>query len=427
MKWLQTTIGDVCLPIMQCDPAQNGQDTFRYVDIAGIDRESKIISRAETIACSNAPSRARKIIQSGDILVSTVRPNLNAVAQVPDELDDAIASTGFAVLRTNRNVVDSRYLFYWTQHQDFINFLTANATGASYPAVSDGVVRRASLLLPPLSEQRCIVEILDEADRLRKLRRAADANAARILPAQFLKMFGDPMSNPKKWPLRSFESVCESRLGKMLDEKQQTGRHRRLYLRNANVQWNLFDLKTVLEMDFDPTEREELRLRFGDLLICEGGEVGRCAIWRDELPECYFQKALHRARPKPRESTAEYLLHLLWVLSAQGGLRDATSQVTIAHLTGVKLKRMLIPVPPFELQAKFSDLVQRTVSFDEIRWKCGKRIENLWDTTLRRAFSGHLTAHWRNAHMEQMLTEMEQQARVLNLSPSKADRLAAEA
>ena len=151
----------------------------------------------------------------------------------------------------------------------------------------------------PPSEQRRIVEILDQADRVRRLRTEADAKADRILPALFIKMFDVPATNPMGWPVKRFDRICESRLGKMLDRKQQTGQRPRPYLRNANVYWDRLDLNTVLEMDFDESDREEFRLRKGDILICEGGEVGRCAIWNDELPECYFQKALHRVRPYP--------------------------------------------------------------------------------------------------------------------------------
>ena len=192
--------------------------------------------------------------------------------------------------------------------------------------------------LPPLSEQRRIVEILDQAYRLRRLRAEADAKAGHILPALFIKMFGDPATNPMGWPIKRFDMICESRLGKMLDQKQQTGKDPRPYLRNANVYWDRIDLQEVLQMDFNDSDREEFRLRRGDILICEGGEVGRSAIWNDELPECYFQKALHRARPYPNAATPEFIVFLLWRLAEVGALRDTASKMTFSHLTGVKIK-----------------------------------------------------------------------------------------
>ena len=186
------TIADVCEPAELCDPRRDPASEFHYVDISGIDRTCKAIAEHQTLLGADAPSRARKAIRKGDILVSTVRPNLNAVAMVPACLDGHIASTGFCVLRPDRAVVEPRYLFYRTITPGFVAALTAQVRGASYPAVSDKDVRQVEILLPPLAEQRRIVEILDQADNLRRLRAEADAKADRILPSLFVRMFGDP-------------------------------------------------------------------------------------------------------------------------------------------------------------------------------------------------------------------------------------------
>ena len=156
---------------------------------------------------TGAPSRARKVIRKDDVLVSTVRPNLNAVAMVPACLDGQIASTGFCVLRPNRGCVEPRYLFYWTITSTFVDASTSRVRGANYPAVSDRDVKEVAIPLPPLAEQRRIVEILDQADRLRRLRAEADAKANRILPALFIRMFGDPATNPMKWPRVRFRDL----------------------------------------------------------------------------------------------------------------------------------------------------------------------------------------------------------------------------
>lgn len=413
MTWSTVTIGSLCDRTGTTDPRRRPDTPFRYIDISGIDRDLKRITSAGAILGADAPSRARKVVKTNDVLVSTVRPNLNAVAMVPDDLDGEVASTGFCVLRALADVLDPRFLFYFTRTEQFINALLQHVRGANYPAVTDRNVLEAEIPWPARSEQKRIVDILDQADALRQQRRAADEKAQRILPALFHKLFGDPLRNTKNWPLMKFEEVAPSRLGKMLDAKQQTGEHPRPYLRNANVQWNCFDLRDVLQMDFAPAEREEFALRRGDLLICEGGEVGRCAIWCDELPECYFQKALHRARPIDGKATAEYLLYLIWALALRGGLSDSTSQVTIAHLTGVKLKQMAIPIPPYPLQQQFSNLVSSVEQPLGTRDDCGKRIEHLFDVLLHRAFTGELTSGWREAHKGELEAEMQEQTAAL--------------
>ncbi len=217
-----------------------------------------------------------------------------------------------------------------------------------------GNLKTIPVSVPSLEEQKRIADILDRAEALRAKRRAALAHLNELSQSIFLDIFDDPVKNPKGWSKRPFGEVCVSRLGKMLDQKQQTGKHLRPYLRNANVQWFHFDLMEVFEMDFNEAARKEFRLEDGDLLICEGGEPGRAAIWKGELEECYYQKALHCARPYQDLANSEYLAWLLWFFSVRGGLGDHVTAATIAHLTGEKLKAMKIPLPPIGLQREFA-------------------------------------------------------------------------
>lgn len=192
------------------------------------------------------------------------------------------------------------------------------------------------------------------------------------------------------WTKRPFGQVCETRLGKMLDQKQQTGEHRRLYLRNANVQWFHFDLSSVFEMDFDADARAVFRLRYGDLLICEGGEPGRAAIWRDDLVECYYQKAIHRARPHRNAAVSDYLAWLLWLLSQRGGLGDHITAATIAHLTSEKLKAMAIPLPPLALQQTFAHRIQSIERLKAGHQAASAHLDKLFASLQHRAFRGEL-------------------------------------
>ena len=287
-----------------------------------------------------------------------------------------------------RQGIHSRFLAYslWF-HKDGIAKLAGSTT---FKEVSRGNLRKFTIAVPPLSEQERIVCILDEAEELRKLRAQADRRTADLIPALFHDMFGNPTTNAKGWPVAFFGEVGECRLGKMLDAKQQTGQYRRPYLRNVNVQWGRFDLSDVLEMDFDERSRELLRLRHGDVLICEGGEVGRSAIWNDELPECYFQKALHRARPDPKLAVPEFIQWLMWSLAKSGGLSDFTTQATIAHLTGIKLKSLRIPVPPVPLQRQFATYLAEVRAMEAQQAASRRRIDDLFQSLLDRAFKGEL-------------------------------------
>jgi type I restriction enzyme S subunit len=408
-------IGDVCLPTLQGDPARSGRVSFRYVDIAGIDRDSKSISGADEIHSIDAPSRARKIIEASDVLVSTVRPNLNAIALVPVHLNGAIASTGFAVLRANRALLDPMYLFYWAQNSQFVEFLVANATGASYPAVTDGTVKSARIPLASPREQSRIVELLDEADRLRRLRREADTKAARILPALFFKMFGDPATNPRGWNIAALRQVADTSSGGTPNTKEED-------FYGGGIPW----VKSGELSQREVSSTEET--------ISEAGLINSSAKWVE--PDAVLiamygatvgQVSLLKVRATTNQAVcsirvkeglrSRYLVELLrlsksLLLSKRvGGAQPNISQQIIRDLQ--------IMVPPNELQFEFTERaehVERLLS--HIKVAC-RHVDLAFERLLRHAFEGQLTTQWREAHMQELMTDMEHQARELGLSTAK--------
>ena len=105
---------------------------------------------------------------------------------------------------------------------------------------------------------------------------------------------------PLGWTWTTLGEIAETSLGKMLDRGKDSGQHSVPYLRNVNVQWGQIDLSDIKAMEIPPAQQELFRLHTGDLLVCEGGEVGRCAIWTGSSEYMAFQKALHRVRPQWR-------------------------------------------------------------------------------------------------------------------------------
>ena len=158
--WKWARLGEVCERISNINPKKCPDDTFLYVDISAIDRELKVITEPKKLLGKNAPSRARKQIRRNDVIVSTTRPNLNAVALVPEYLDGQVCSTGFCVLRPDESI-DSRYLFNFTKTDAFVSSLSQGVNGAVYPAVTDSQVLDLPVPLPPLDEQRRIASDLD--------------------------------------------------------------------------------------------------------------------------------------------------------------------------------------------------------------------------------------------------------------------------
>lgn len=155
--WCIARISDISVKGEQRKPA--GEEAFIYIDIGSINRDLKLIESPQKITGKDAPSRARKIINTGDVLVSLTRPNLNAVALVPSGLDNQIASTGFEVIKSL--LVDSRYIFALTRSKDFIDSISGLVQGALYPAAKSSDVQAYKFPLPPLAEQKVIADKLD--------------------------------------------------------------------------------------------------------------------------------------------------------------------------------------------------------------------------------------------------------------------------
>lgn len=333
-------------------------------------------------------SLSRSQIQPGDLLVS-IAGTIGRAGVVPDDAPPLNCNQAVAIVRPTHQVFRP-FLRLWIESSAAQSQMRNSTVTGTISNLSLGQLGNLKIPLPPLAEQRRIAEVLDRAEALRAKRRAALAELDSLTQSLFLDLFGDPVTNPKGWSLKPFGEVCDSRLGKMLDQKQQTGQHRRPYLRNANVQWFRFDLGEVFEMDFDEKARQIFLLQPGDLLICEGGEPGRAAVWNGEIAECYYQKALHRARPKRDLAISQFLAWLLWFLAHRGGLGDHVTSATIAHLTGEKLAAMNIPLPPIALQQEFARRVGAVEKLKAALRTALAEQDALFATLQHRAFRGEL-------------------------------------
>lgn len=199
---------------------------------------------------------------------------------------------------------------------------------------------------------------------------------------------------PKGWVWAELGELASTQLGKMLSAESKRGRNPQPYLRNQNVQWGHFELDDLAEMDFTDDEMEKFSLRPGDVIVCEGGEVGRAAVWPAGAPRCLYQKALHRVRPGPA-LTAEYLRYALEAAARSRYLDPFTSGSTIKHLPQEDLRRLPVPLAPLaeqkrlvmELERRLSHLDAGVASLKASR----RRLAVVRTAVLQSAAAGRLT------------------------------------
>ena len=302
--------------------------------------------------------RTYKLVERNQLAYNPSRINVGSIA-LQDIADEVVVSPLYIVFAVDASRIDSSYLLRYLKSKPGLKQVEFNSIGTVRNNLKYDGLCQISVPLPSLEVQRSRVcslialetEIKEGEETLSKL----DA----LVKSRFVEMFGDPKLEPNKWSTKTLGEVCATRLGKMLDAKKQTGKCSYPYLANTNVQWFHFDLTDLRQMDFSDEDRIEFGLKNGDIMVTEGGEIGRCAIWREEIPNCYFQKAVHRVRCDSEVLLPEYFVWCFKMKANLGLFESYVSQSTIAHLTGKKIKQVPIPLPPLSLQREFAAFVAR--------------------------------------------------------------------
>jgi len=384
-----TAIGDLVESVSSWTPERDDPDgVFTYIDLSAVDQDAKAIAGARDLACAEAPSRARQLVRSGDVIVSTVRPNLNGVARVPPEFDGATASTGFCVLRPRTGSLDGGYLLQWVKSPRFVSEMVRRATGASYPAVSDRIVHESKLPLPPLPEQRRIAEILDKADALRAKRRAALAQLDTLTQSIFLDMFGDPATNPKGWPKASLEELFEIARGgspRPIDD----------YITDDpdGINWIMIG-DTVEGGKYITSTKKRIRpegarrsraVKPGDFLLTNSMSFGRPYIMRTS--GCIHDGWLVLS-PRQKDVEANYFYALLGTQAVYAEFARRAPGATVKNLNIDLVRGVTVPVPSLSEQEKFAALVASIEGRASTLNRSLGEFDGLFTSLQHRAFQG---------------------------------------
>ena len=158
---------------------------------------------------------------------------------------------------------------------------------------------------------------------------------------------------PEEWRASTIGAEFRVQLGKMLDAAKNAGVPKP-YIGNRSVQWGRIEVDDIDTVPMTLADLQRFRLRRGDLLVCEGGEIGRAAIWDEPIPECYYQKALHRLRPT-RSYDVYLMMSLLQLWASTGYLANYVTQTSIAHLPKEKLEIVPLPIPPPDEQRAIAE------------------------------------------------------------------------
>jgi type I restriction enzyme, S subunit len=196
-----------------------------------------------------------------------------------------------------------------------------------------------------------------------------------------------PIDLPNEWAVSSVGQLFDVKQGKALSPKVRSGTSPRKFLRTANVLWGRLDLGKVDEMEFTDEEARQLALEEGDLLVCEGGDVGRTAIWRGELPGCLYQNHVHRLRKRIEDIDPAFVMH--WLRAAFGSLNlfeGVANRTTIPNLSAARLKSLTVPRPDLAEQQLIAEVLSNVQCAMELEEKRLAALRELKAATMAKVF-----------------------------------------
>lgn len=389
------SVGDFVERVQTWNPQKEGGNSpFQYIDIGAVSQTEKAITEVQIVRAAEAPSRARQIVRAGDILVSTVRPNLNAVAVVPGDLDGATASTGFTVLRPNERKLSGNFLFHWVRSPAFITEMIKLATGQSYPAVSDKIVKASKIPVFPLEEQTRIAEILDQADALRRFRSRVLDKLNTLGQAIFHEMFGAFHDDFGAWPVHRLETlVTDAQIGAVRGAKEMGDDKPVEYLRMDSIDMDGdLSFEGLKRVDASEADLAKYGLLVGDFLFNTRNSkelVGKTAVVRAPFSGIYNNNIL-RLRFSDA-MTADFLDAFLRTRKGQavlGAIKSGTTSVFAIYQKS--LMALDVPVPPKDLQHQYSDRMRELFVARKRHVGAVDQVSSLFASLQHRAFRGEL-------------------------------------
>lgn len=404
--WVITSLGKICGPTVQRTP--DPDENFTYIDIASIDRERKVILQPQSLVGAEAPSRARKVVEKGDVIVSMTRPNLNAIALIDEKHHESIASTGFDVLKPIG--VDPRWVFAAVRSASFVEAMCEKVQGALYPAVKSADIREFEIPLPPFAEQTRI------AAKLEELLTQVDNLKARIdgIPALLMRFRQSVLAAAvsgrltKDWPMPAVEFTSEDKrpdwIPKSLPELGELARgkskHRprndeRLFgeeypfIQTGEVANSSGRIKTAKVFYSDFGLAQSRLFPKGTLCITIAANIADTAIL--DMDAC-FPDSIVGFIANEDECCAQFVQYLIDV--NKQNLEDFAPATAQKNINLKVLSELVFPMPSLAEQIEIVGRAEQLFAFaDQLnaRIKAAQvRINLLTQSVLARAFRGEL-------------------------------------
>jgi type I restriction enzyme S subunit len=387
-------LAEVVAPGETRDPRSSGTKQFSYVDISSVCNRKFSIVSPKSLAGADAPSRARKVIKTGDVLYATTRPYLKSIASVTESLNNQICSTGFCVLRPTERILPE-WLFYCATSEELLAQIKPLMRGATYPAVTDKDILGSLIPLPSIPEQQRIIgrikECIVRVEEIELLQNQALIEARHLAPSLY-----EAIENKESWPLMAIDQVTKrSRNGRSIRQD------------NENATGYVLSLSAVREITLNCDSKKPIPLpdslarqyaiSEGDVFVSRANTrelVGLASIAEISPDRVIYPDLLIKLEIDPTIIRPRYLAYALRTNSSRRQIKEravGTSQ-SMVKISAERLKEVTIRVPSLADQDNLLETLDSCQSMslhllEEIR---GCDTVHLRDAILRRAFAGEL-------------------------------------
>ncbi len=400
--WELKKLSEVLVRTEMVDPTKNPNAEFTYLDVSSVNKETKQIENATLLLGKDAPSRARKLVRTNDVIFATVRPTHSRVALITDEYNEQVCSTGYFVLRGN-DFIYNQYLFYFLLTDEFNVQMEKLQKGASYPAVTDAEVKSIFLRFPKsLPEQKRIVTILDEAfAAIGKAKENAEKNLqnARELFESYLQRVFD--EKREGWEEKTLEEIIESNvIGLIKNSREQKADYKYKYVKMNNItRDNRFDLSKYVCVNATKDEVSKYSLSNGDFLFNTRNSyelVGKTCLfegYEDEI--ILYNNNIMRVRfiKTINPYFINYSFTTKSIIEKLKNFKSGTTNVSAIYYKD--LKNLSLIIPPLKEQqtivTKLNALSAETKKLEAIYEQKVNDLEELKKSILQKAFNGELS------------------------------------
>jgi type I restriction enzyme, S subunit len=403
--WADSSIGKAVVKTKQRHPRKKPDEVFQYVDVSAVSNTSFKITGAAPTLGSEAPSRARKAIQTDDVLFATVRPTLKRIALVPPELDGAIASTGYCILRCDKAKVDLGFLSSFLITDHFNARMAGLERGASYPAVRDSDVTASWFPLPPLPEQKKIAHILSTVQRAIEAQERIIQTTTELKKALMHKLFTEGLRHepqkqteigpiPQSWEVVRCEDVCGTiNVGIVVKPSSYYMKDGVPAFRSQNVREDRIQPEPMVyiseEANNGPVKKSKLSA--GDVLIVRTCYPGTSCVVPPEFDGSNCIDLIF-VRPNKEKLRSHYLSRFFNSDAAKVQVQAGKIGLAQQHFNVGAVKNTQMPLPPTDQQDEIVSHLELIDAKHDLATSKRNTLQDLFRTLLHELMTAKIRA-----------------------------------